>query len=159
MTKTNEKEELFCRMFVACRNTKEAAIKAGFTSHPEITGLLLMAKKNIRKTIERLENETKISSDEVRAGLRRIAFASSADAVRLLLTDDTSAIDIDSLDLFNVSEIKRAKGGGIEVKVFDRIKALEKLGEISGNRKSEEPSSFYAALENGASALGGGVIK
>ena len=38
--------------------------------------------------------------------------------------------ELDRLDLYNVAEIKRVRGGGVEVKVFDRIKALEKLCEL-----------------------------
>ena len=37
------------------------------------------------------------------------------------------------LDLFNVSELKRVKGGGVEVKFFDRQKALEKMMEYAGS--------------------------
>ena len=41
-------------------------------------------------------------------------------------------------DLFNVSEIKRVKGGGVEIKFFDRQKALEKLEELDARLKSDE---------------------
>ena len=34
-------------------------------------------------------------------------------------------------DLFNVSEIKRIKGGGVEIKFFDRQKALERLSDLN----------------------------
>lgn len=54
-----------------------------------------------------------------------------------------------SLDLFNISEIKRPKGGGMEIKFFDRIKALEKLRDIKSDSPSQ-PLSFYKALEEGA---------
>ena len=40
---------------------------------------------------------------------------------------------IERLDLFNVSEIKRVKGGGVEVRLFDRLKALEKLAELENS--------------------------
>ena len=76
--------------------------------------------------------------------------------MKLLLSDDIQNVDIDSLDLFNVAEIKKQKGGGIEIKFFDRIKALEKLGEISVTGEQESGQSFYEALEKSASSLSGG---
>ncbi|MBR5543910.1 MAG: hypothetical protein IKU66_00405 [Clostridia bacterium] len=85
------------------------------------------------------------------AGLQRLAFGSCADAVKLILSanQDTSP-DIDSLDLFNVSEIKFTCGKGMEIKFFDRLKALEKLSEISQSGKETGALSFYEALERSA---------
>lgn len=155
MTKLSDREELFCRMYVTCRNGAEAAVRSGYKTRPDITAVMLLAKKNIRKTIERMEKENTVCDDEVRAGLRRIAFASSADAVRLLLADGTDMDAIDGLDLFNVSEIKRTKGGAVEIKFFDRIKALEKLGELTSISADNNALPFYRALEKGAEALDG----
>ena len=114
----------------------------------------LLAKPDIRKAIEQIEKENTFSDEEVRAGLRRIAFASSADAVRLLLSDNYEDIDAEALDLFNISEIKRAKGGGIEIKFFDRLKALQQLYEMSEGADSGE-ASIFDAIRKGASALKG----
>lgn len=58
------------------------------------------------------------------------------------------------MDLFNISEIKRPKGGGLEIKFFDRLKPLEKLQEISTD-SSQTALPFYEALNNGAKALNG----
>lgn len=88
--------------------------------------------------------------DEVREGLRRLAFGEIHDAVLLLFADEGEILNrLGELDLYNVSEIKRPRGGGMEIKFFDRIKALEKLREASDSSKSE-PLSFYRALEEGA---------
>lgn len=155
MKKTNNREELFCRLYVSLGNPTEAAVKAGYGLCSEIQARKLLAKQHIRETVERMRKEEKISASEVQAGLRRIAFASSSDAVKLLLADDVQNVDIDALDLFNVSEIKKQKGGGIEIKFFDRIKALEKLGDISVTGEQESGQSFYEALEKSASSLSG----
>lgn len=89
------------------------------------------------------------SKNEVSEGLRRLAFGEIHDAILLLFADDTEILErLPQLDLFNVSEIKRPRGGGMEIKFFDRIKALEKLGDASNI--SSEPLSFYRALEEGA---------
>ena len=65
------------------------------------------------------------------AGLKRLAFGSCRDAVTLAFAEELPPAEIiGKLDLFNVSEIKRDKGGGVEIKLFDRLKALEKLYEL-----------------------------
>jgi hypothetical protein len=60
------------------------------------------------------------------------------------------------LKLFNVSEIKRPKGGGMEIKFFDRIKACERLMNQT-EAKADEGMSFYQALEKSAKEISGGL--
>jgi hypothetical protein len=156
MKKLTAREELFCRMYAYCRNGREAAVKSGYTVCPEINSRKLLASRLVRETIERYSQEMNITLSEVKAGLRRIAFSSSADAVKLILCPDGQEIDPEKLDLFNVAEIKRPKGGGIEIKFFDRIKALEKLGDITESDTAENAAcaSFYEALEKSAMKQG-----
>jgi len=157
MKKLTGREELFCRLYVSCRNSREAAFRAGYKVCPEITSRKLLAKPAVRETVEKLKKETAFTSEEVRAGLHRIAFASSSDAVKLLLSKDYQNLEIEELDLFNVAEIKRPKGGGLEIKFFDRIKALEKLGELSDTSQDNNAIPFYEALEKSAASINGGV--
>ena len=92
----------------------------------------------------------KTIEDEVCEGLKHLAFGEIKDAIYLLFADENEIAEkLPSLDLFNISEIKRPKGGGMEIKFFDRIKALEKLRDVKRNSPSE-PLSFYKALEEGA---------
>ena len=70
----------------------------------------------------------------------------------MLCEDTLTAQEIEKLDLFNVSEIKRPKGGGMEIKFFDRLKALEKLAQLTGGKENAE-SSFIRALSEGARLL------
>ena len=58
-------------------------------------------------------------------GYERLAFGSTSDAFRLLMSE--GELDVQTLDLYNVSEIKKPKDGAMEIKFFDRLKALEKL--------------------------------
>lgn len=89
----------------------------------------------------------KTAEEEVRDGLRRLAFGEIHDAVLLLFADESEILEkLGELDLFNVSEIKRPKGGGMEIKFFDRIRALEKLKD-SKNETPAQPLGFYRALE------------
>lgn len=84
-------------------------------------------------------------------GYRRIAFGDVRDPVRLLFCEDVTPRALKSMDLFNISEIRRPKGGGMEIKFFDRIRALQCLQELGA--QEESPCGFYRALEQGAEAL------
>ena len=80
--------------------------------------------------------------EQIEKGLTDLAFGSCCDAVRLLfMTEEETMQKLPKLKLINVSEIKRPKGGGMEIKFFDRIKAFE---------KQENGLSFYEALEKSA---------
>ena len=84
------------------------------------------------------------------AGLSRLAFGAANDAAKLVFADDLPPKEmLDALDLFHVSELKRVKGGGVEVKLFDRQRAMERLLELSA---SADASASAAAL---LSALSG----
>ena len=56
--------------------------------------------------------------------LAQIAFGRANDCVRLVLEDDPP---IGELDLTLLSEVKRSEKGAIEVRLADRIRALEEL--------------------------------
>lgn len=87
---------------------------------------------------------------EIERGLRTLAFGDVSDAVSLLFMSEEEAVDkIPSLNLFNISEIKRPRGGGMEIKFFDRIKACEKLKELIPER-SDSAKSLFEALQKSA---------
>ncbi len=146
--KLTKKELEFCRWYVRLRNPRESALRSGFTILPEQRAMSLLGKKSIRQKITELEKESTADQNLISAGLQRLAFGSVTDAVKLILsTSDNSSPDIDSLDLFNVSEIKFTSGKGMEIKFFDRLKALEKLSELSSDNDTEGMMSFYQAIE------------
>lgn len=103
-----------------------------------------------------LENERDAKLAEVTEGYRRLAFGSVADAVKLILSDELpDGSEIEKLDLTMVSDIKCPKNGGIEVKFFDRLKALDRLCELSNAASAGENSDFLCALDRSARALRG----
>lgn len=83
--------------------------------------------------------------DSIRGGYERIAFGGVCDAVRLLFEEEPAPEVLAGLDLYNVEQIKRLKGGGMEITFYDRMKALECLRELS--EKGEQDSPLYRALE------------
>lgn len=150
MSKITEKERLFCRYYVLTGNYREAAAKAGY-ANPEKAGARLISGRKISETVAEMKSGMPVSEDVIR-GLKRLAFGSIADAVSLFFAEEPPK-NPDALDLFCVSELKRPKGGGLEIKFFDRLKALEFLATIAegGSENGAEP--FYRALERSAQGL------
>lgn len=95
------------------------------------------------------ENEMK---EEIYQGYQQLAFGSIADAIKLLFMEEPNPRALGKMNFFNVAEIRRMKEGAMEIKFFDRLKALEKLEEITGQGEAEAPP-FYEALENSAKLL------
>ena len=82
-----------------------------------------------------MPRKKKTVADKVEKGLEKLAFGDVSDAVKLLFISDGEAVEsLGKLNLFNISEIKRPRGGGMEIKFFDRIKACERLREYSPER-------------------------
>lgn len=84
-------------------------------------------------------------------GYERLAFGSTADAFRLLMGDEPPNIMAENMDLFNVAEVKKPKDGAMEIKFFDRIKALEHLEQVPD--ESSRAGSFYEVLSDCAKGL------
>ena len=130
----------FILSFVRGGNVKEAAIDAGVEPvRAGRDGLRLLARPSVRRQIEKERGELYANGSDIRAGLERLAYGRVNDAVALVFADEADGDMIARADLFNVSEIKKVKGGGVEVKFFDRQKALERLGQLDeselGDRK------------------------
>ena len=146
------KEKLFCTYYCINRNGRESAVKSGYM-FPEKTALKLLRRKDITEEIARIDKQREATQKDIAIGYQRLAFGCISDAVRLLFSDEVSPEEIEKMDLFNISEIKRKKGGDIEIKFFDRLRALEKLQDIWSTKRDDEESSLYSAIEKGARAL------
>ncbi len=149
----SKKEKTFCRDYAASGDARGSAARAGYIVSPAGSAAKLLAREDIRNEISSIEKQKSSANSCVEKGLYKLAFGSVADAVRLLLCAETlSAEDAETLDLFNVSDIKMPKGGGIEIKFFDRQKALEKLASLESSTENTQ-SSFISALSKGADRL------
>jgi hypothetical protein len=149
--KLKRKERAFCVFISQGKSTEEAALMAGFKK--ENQGMLLMSRQDICTEIIRLSNERKnLYKSLAFAGYERLAYGGVSDALTLLNEENLNSKSLEGKDLFMVSEIKKPKEGALEIKFFDRFKALEKLAEETNDDKKSLP--FYEALENGAKALG-----
>lgn len=157
MEKTlSKKEELFCVLYSMSRDARGAAAHAGYRVSPQKAAARLLCRKDIIRRVEQLCLDRGATPQEVAEGLRRLAFAPCADAIRLMLFGEGMAHgDIENLDLYNVAEIKRPKGGGLEIKFFDRLKALERLASLTGAR-ADGASDLLRALSEGAACISQG---
>ena len=97
----------------------------------------------------------KTIEEQIKQGLTNLAVGDVSDAVSLLfLSEDEILQKLPKLNLFNISEIKRVKGGGMEIKFFDRLKAFEKLTEIVAVSNGEG-LSLYRALDKSVEEMRG----
>jgi hypothetical protein len=144
MKKLTRKEKLFCLYYAQNRNARAAAAKAGFAL-PEQAALRLLRTAHVRRELETLAGEERAGTDELLAGYRKLAFGSGTDALRLLF-GSVQPEDFDALDLFNVAEIKKPKDGALEIKFFDRLKALEHLEALCGADRADSGLPLYRAL-------------
>ncbi len=88
----------------------------------------------------------------IRRGYEKLAYGGIADAVRLLFNEEPDLSTLEKMDLYNIAEIKRPKGGGMEIKFFDRIKALQCLEALSDGSTEQLP--LYRTLQECARSFG-----
>lgn len=152
------KEKLFCFYYSKSRDGRGAAAKAGYAVFPERTAAKLLLRGDIKRELAQMAEKSTVSCEEVYAGYRKLAFGCVTDALRLMFAEETQSLEtLEQLDMMNVSEMKRPKGGGLEIKFFDRLKALERLKEMSEAGAAQNGAGpFYEALERGAKALAAG---
>lgn len=140
---------LFCCYYAKLGNILEAALKAGFSQQTALAeGIRILSQSKYKKLVSKLSGEKMQSKELISTGLERLAFGSSNDAAFLVFSEENITPErIASLDLFNVSEIKKVKGGGVEVKFFDRQKAMEKIYDYaSGDNAENAASNLIEAL-------------
>lgn len=149
------REKMFCRHYLDTGCAREAAVRAGLPGDPSQASARALRKKEVRRFLRELEEESQGRSLKNAAirGLERLAFGPVTDAVRLL---DMEGRDLwreaEKLDLYCLSEIRQIKGGGLELKFGDRLKALETLYRLSCDA-GEGGDNLLKALELSAAAL------
>ena len=139
--KMTEKELLFCKNYAFISDGKAAAVSAGYSSIlAKKTANKLLLREDIRKQINsflKQQNEVDLRS-EVINGLKRLAFNSNSDCLRLVFSNRDDVLNsLENMDLFQISEIKVPKENAIEIKFFDRFKALQILLQTAQDEASE----------------------
>ena len=140
-----EQERDFCAAYL---NTMDPERAAGTAGHGD--GFALLAKKSVRERLEKMRNAGELKREDALRRLAQLAFGRANDAVRLAL--EPKNVDPSALDLSAVSEFK-VTDKGVEIKLVDRVRALETLCgmlESGGGGGAEE---LYRALEEAAGQM------
>lgn len=132
-------------------NGKQAAIRAGYSAKTaEATAARLLRNVKVQAEISRrqkdLQRRTEVTQERVVTELARVAFADATDyaqvETRMIEKDDGTEVSYQTVTLKNTAELSpeqraaisgiKQGANGIEVKLCDKIKALELLGRHIG---------------------------
>ncbi len=99
--------------------------------------------KQEQNTLKYRIRNGKVRRSDVTRRLAELAFGKANDCVRLALED---APELDKLDLSLLSEVKRNDKGTVEIRLIDRLQALEQLAAVA-SEDSEAAAAFLQALQ------------
>ena len=105
-----------------------------------------MERKSVDKPLKQRIRSGEIRRQDVTRRLAELAFGKANDCVRLALEDQPS---LDRLDLSLLSEVKRNDKGTVEIKLIDRLRALEQLALVA-EEENTDLESFLQALQGGS---------
>ena len=104
-----------------------------------------MKQKSKETPLERRVRMGHVQKRDIQRRLAELAFGRANDCVKLVLEDHP---EVDDLDLSLLSEVKRNDKGTVEVKLIDRLRALEALSGVVGSGDGEM-KAFLQALRGG----------
>ena len=141
-------QNLFCSVFLRTMDPEQAAKAAG-----QEDGFAALALKSIRRRLEKMRGAAagELRREDALRRLAQLAFGRANDAARLALCP--REVDPGSLDLSAVAELKVTDKGGVEVKLVDRVRALETLCTLLGEAGGGGAEELYRALEDAAGQL------
>ena len=133
----------FCRAFLRTMDPERAAAEIGRRD-----GFTMLGTATVQGKLEKMREDAagQIRKEDAVRRLAQLAFGRANDAVRLALCP--GEVDVERLDLSAVAEFRVTDKGGVEVKLVDRVRALETLCELlsSGGQNADE---LYRALAEG----------
>lgn len=106
-----------------------------------------MEQRNQGTALKQRIRSGKLKREDVARRLAELAFGKANDCVKLVLEDDMA---LDKLDLSLLSEVKRNDKGTVEIRLVDRLKALEQLA-LFAQEDGTDLESFLQALQGGQS--------
>ena len=99
--------------------------------------------KHADAELKRRIRSGQVSREDVVRRLAELAFGRANDCVKLVLEEGTS---LDKLDLSLLSEVKRNDKGTVEVRLIDRLRALEQL-QVLAKENGSDVEAFLMALQ------------
>ena len=138
--KKRENQDLFCRAYLRTMNPEQAAAESGVSD-----GFALLNKKEIQKCLETMRAAAtgQLRREDVLWRLAQLAFGRANDPVLLALHPESACPA--ALDLSALSELK-VTDKGVEIKLVDRIRALETLCGLLESGQSCGAEELYKAL-------------
>lgn len=96
-------------------------------------------------TLERRIRSGSIQQKDILRRLGELAFGRANDCVKLVMEENPN---LEELDLSLLSEVKRNDKGTVEVRLIDRLRAVEMLSAAMGGQEGEM-EAFLQALRGG----------
>ena len=153
MAKLSEKQKRFVQEYLVDLNATAAAKRAGYspkTASEQGARLLANVKvqEEIQKAIEKRQNRVEITQDRVLQELTSIAFAKGTDYASIIsgvvMMNDTEELTEEQKAA--IVSIKQTKEG-VEVKLADKMRALELLAKHLGLLQAQEKQEDGMLLE------------
>lgn len=104
-----------------------------------------MDKQDAEDSLKNRIRSGKLKREDVARRLAELAFGRANDCVRLVLEQDPR---LNRLDLSLLSEVKRSEKGAVEVRLIDRLRALEQLAQMAEDDNTDL-EAFLKALQGG----------
>ena len=133
----------FAAAYLRCFDAERAAASIG-----RCDGVRLLSTPAVQRELALQRAQCDVTRKDVLRRLAQLSFGRANDCVKLVLSD---APDLDALDLSLLSEVKRNDKGTVEVKLLDRVAALEQL-LAAADAPNDCADAFFAAAEDGESA-------
>ena len=137
-----EKQEdgRFCRAYLRTMDPEQAAAEVGRRD-----GYTMLAKRATQQKLEQMRCAAadQLKREDVLRQLARLAFGRVDDAVQLAL--HRGDLDTGGLELSAISEL-RVTEKGVEVKLVDRVRALETLWKLLEASEPQQADPLYQAL-------------
>ena len=130
---------LFAQEYAVDLNATRAAVRAGYAKRgAAVTGSRLIRKPNVEYWIAEAQElkarSRNITVERVLEEYRRIAFAQTTDMVTLkggwVQISDTDSLTTEQKSA--ISQIRQKKDGELEVRFYDKQKALDSLAKYLG---------------------------
>ena len=147
--KETQRQRDFCRAYLRTMDPERAAGESGCGD-----GFAMLATKAVRERLEKMRTAAadQICREDVLRRLAQLAFDSAGGAARLALRRGED--DPGTLDLSAVAELK-VTDKGVEVKLIDRVRALETLWNLLESGGDGGAEELCRALEDIAGQMGG----
>ena len=104
-----------------------------------------MERKSVDRSLQKRIRAGEIRRQDVTRRLAELAFGRANDCVKLVLEE---APCLEELDLSLLSEVKRNEKGTVEIRLIDRLRALEQLAQTAGDARTDM-QEFLQALQGG----------